>query len=178
MIGTEEIQYSDSAIFQGGPLPKYEAGWTNTVALFNGALSVSAQLLYTNGQTQVNDLMRRTAALSRALNDPTTPLATQAVWASILNPYVVNREYALTQTVSTLRFNSLSVRYLLPMVLASRLHASSAAISLQGSNLGLRSNYTGLDPNMNVLVNDLDGTRDIGGVPPPKTWRIEMSLSY
>jgi outer membrane receptor protein involved in Fe transport len=180
MISPDEIQLSDSAVFQGGKDPKYEAGWTNTVGLFNGTLLLSAQLTYTNGQAQVNDLMRRTWVLSRAMNDPTTPLATQAAWR-LIDTYTeaagVN-EYAITQTVSTLRFNSLSIRYLLPRVIVARLHAQSAALSLQGSNLGLRSNYTGLDPNLNVLVNELNGVRDAGTLPPPKTWRLEASLSY
>jgi hypothetical protein len=87
-------------------------------------------------------------------------------------------DYAITQTVSSLRLNGLNVRYQLPPALASRFKASSGAISLQGSNLRLWSNYSGLDPSMNALVNELDGSRDLGGVPKPRTWRFELNLAY
>jgi hypothetical protein len=178
VIDPSEIQYSDSLMFQGGPLPRYEATWQNTVTLFNGQVSASAQLTYKNRQTQVDDLMRRTAYTSLALNDPTTPLATQAVYSAMLLGPVDARNYAVTQTVSTLRFNSMSVSYLLPRSVMSRFRTTMARVSLQGNNLGIRSNYTGLDPNMNVLVNEIDGARDIGGLPVPRSWRLALDLTF
>jgi hypothetical protein len=178
VIDPSEIQYVDSARFQGGPQPRYTASLINSVMLFNGQITASATLSYTDRQTQVDELFRQSVTTSRAMNDPTTPLATQAIYSSIIGGGLTAGRYAVTQTVSTLRFNSMAVSYLLPRLVASRLRATTARINLQGDNLGVRSNYSGLDPNMNALVNELDGSRDIGSPPSPRTWRLSVDVIF
>ena len=60
--------------------------------------------------------------------------------------------YGVTQTVNTLRFNSLS-RWptTFPPNAAARLGARALSLALEGTNLGLHTNYKGKDPNVNAI---------------------------
>jgi hypothetical protein len=85
--------------------------------------------------------------------------------------------YGLIRDVSVLRFNRLSVGYYIPAVLAQRLGARALTVSLQGTNLGLKTNYTGLDPDVNSSVS-ANGVIDTGTLPQPRTWQVRVSASY
>jgi hypothetical protein len=51
-------------------------------------------------------------------------------------------------------------------------------LALQGSNLGLHTNYRGMDPNVNAFstVNAGDETADLGQIPEPRTWWLKLSV--
>ena len=51
-------------------------------------------------------------------------------------------------------------------------------LALQGSNLGLKSNYRGIDPSVNAFstVSVGDQTADKGEIPQPRTWWLKLSM--
>ena len=51
-------------------------------------------------------------------------------------------------------------------------------MALQGSNLGLHSNYRGIDPSVNAFstVSAGDQTADKGEIPQPRTWWLKISM--
>jgi len=49
------------------------------------------------------------------------------------------------------------------------------SVALLGSNLALRTNYHGLDPNVNAFVGD--GNLDTGVLPQPRTFSLSIRLS-
>jgi hypothetical protein len=107
------------------------------------------------------------------MTDPTAPLAAQAAAVSMSKS-----EYAAAQVVSTFRFNTLNVSYMLPQSITRRLRMSMGTISVQGSNLGLHSNYTGLDPNTNVMsTTETSGVADAGLLPAPRMWLVNFRFS-
>jgi hypothetical protein len=88
---------------------------------------------------------------------------------------------AVLQSVNTFRFNDLSINYVLPTVITQRFRVPTATVSLQGSNLGLHTNYRGKDPSVNVFATSPGGsfgdlTVDAGQVPQPRLWRLVLSL--
>lgn len=174
VIDATEIAVGDSLAYLGPPYPKYTAGIFNTVTLLNGRLSVSAGLQFTDGAAQVNQSYLVNRWLSPVLTESSTPLAQQA--AAIAMSQTV---YPLAQIVSTLRFDSFSLSYLLPPAFASRIRAQSVTLSLQGSNLGTHSNYSGIDPNVNVFsANEQAGVADAGVLPSPRTWRGGATVTF
>jgi hypothetical protein len=105
-------------------------------------------------------------------NDPSASAVEQARAASaVLTPY------AWFQQVSTTRLNAVSVSYTMPPRLARRLGAERLTLSLQGSNLGLWSNYRGLDPNVNGFVTG-NRLEDSGALPQPRTWQVHVRAVY
>jgi hypothetical protein len=170
-----EVLIGDTAIFVGATAPNYTATLHSTLSLFRGAVSIIAGLSYEDGMTQRNDVLRTLAPFSSGRNDPDATLAEQAKSSSAS---ALSTDFGRIQTVSTLRFNSLSVGYNLPSAMAQRLlRARSASLSLQGTNLGLKTNYSGLDPNVNRIVTG-NGVTDTGVLPQPRTWQLRVNARY
>jgi hypothetical protein len=48
---------------------------------------------------------------------------------------------------------------------------------VQGQNLGLRSNYRGLDPGVNGFPTG-NRVMDNGVLPQPRTWQVRVNASY
>jgi len=75
-----------------------------------------------------------------------------------------------------LRFRSLSIGYILPGSFARVFRAGQAMIALQGNNLGLRTGYRGMDPNVNAYASG-NISADYGQIPPPREWTVSFRLS-
>ena len=60
---------------------------------------------------------------------------------------------------------------------ARRLGASALSVALQGTNLGLHTNYRGKDPDVNAYTTG-NGVVDTGVLPQPRTWRLTLTARY
>ncbi|HXC25794.1 MAG TPA: TonB-dependent receptor plug domain-containing protein [Gemmatimonadaceae bacterium] len=194
IIEPSEVRLSDSSVYVGQPSPKYQFNMTTDIALLHGRLSVHATFAYMNGLTQ-NDLGALTSgAFVQLPNTPSTPLATQAAvveaecyqgtyFNGLLRSGCPSSSSASTliglyQTVNTFRFQDLSINFQVPRAVASWFRVPHMSLALQGSNLGLHSNYRGMDPNVNAFstVSAGDETADTGQIPEPRTWWLKLSL--
>lgn len=167
IIDSTEVILGDSAVYLGWEQPRYHASLFTTIGLFSNRVTVNAGFDYQDGATQFNQAGGE--AFLTAANDAHASPATQAaVAAAGVTPF------GLIQTVNTLRFNSLSVSVAMPAGAARAFGARSMFVTVQGSNLGLHTNYRGLDPNVNAFVGD--GNVDTGQFPQPRTWSLGVRL--
>jgi hypothetical protein len=173
VIDVNEVQFADSMVYMGAQDPKYTMSWNNTVSMLDGRFAVSAHLTYQTGATQINNQLLENQSLSRAANVVGTPLPEQAVYSAMRWS-----TFGATQTISILRLQSVSMNYRLPRIAVRSLRAQTAVLMLQGENLGVRSNYTGLDANVSAFASEVDGIGDLGFVPPPRTWLLKLNLTY
>ena len=192
IIEPNEFRVGDSAAFVGQADPKYQFNLNTGVTLLNGRLSINAGFAYQNGMTQNNLAALQNGTFLSILNQPNTSLATQAavVAAECANEASNNTaqisctgpgsSIGVYQTVNTFRFQSLSVNYMLPTTLTHWVHVPRMSVALQGSNLALHSNYRGKDPSVNAFstVSAGDETEDLGQIPEPRTWSINLRLEY
>jgi hypothetical protein len=171
IIGPSEVALADSMVYLGNSSPNYETNIHNTFTLFRN-VTINATIQYQNDMNQLNEGMRDTR-FSRAVNDPSTALSTQALYLVATCQYGSNscNTYALAQRISVLRFQSLSIGYVVPASLLKHVNIRrQLSLSLQGSNLGLITNYRGKDPNVNGSMGDL--VTDGGVLPMPRTWQL------
>jgi TonB-linked SusC/RagA family outer membrane protein len=173
VIESEEVLLGDTLVYMGATLPNYTADIHSTLSLLRGAVSVTAGLRYEDGLTQRNAVAERLAPFSRGFNDPNASFAEQAAVAGGFEM----TQYNQFQTVSTLRLNSLSIAYNVPGRLAQRVGARALTISAQGTNLGLRTNYRGLDPNVNARASG-NSVIDTGVLPQPRVWQVRINANY
>ena len=189
-----ELRTGDSAVYVGQQAPKFDLAVNTGLTLLNGRLSVNATVAYENGLTQFNDGAVNSGSFALLPNTPGTSLATQAaVLAAVGGGICVGSNFAgsvgtssctpmttigVIQTVNTLRFSDLSIRASLPTSVARLFRASTMSVALQGSNLGLHSNYRGKDPNVNAFstASSGDQTTDLGQIPQPRLWRLQFSV--
>ena len=187
IIEGNEVRLADSAIYIGQPTPNYQLNFASDMSFFNGRLSVHGVFAYVNGLTQTNSSIGRSGSGSLSLlpNTPGTTLADQAaVTASVpcqdlfcgflgADPSSIG----LVQTVNTFRFNILSVNYEVPPEFSRVLRVPRMSVALQGSNLGLHTNYRGKDPNVNAFsTNSSEQTIDNGQISEPRTWWLRFTL--
>jgi TonB-dependent SusC/RagA subfamily outer membrane receptor len=188
-IGPTEYTLADSSVFVGQNTPKYQMNFNTNITTFNGRLSVSATFAYQNGLSQNNLSAFVSNGVQVFGNKPGTSLGTQAAILAAQcgsegqDPHSAlfgcqHSDIGVIQTVNTFRFNDLSINYTLPHTLTHWLHVPRASIALQGSNLGLHTNYRGLDPDVNAFstVNGADQTADLGQIPEPRVWWIKLNV--
>jgi hypothetical protein len=177
IIETSEVLLGDTAVYLGTSEPDYTAGLQTTLSFFRGVLAVNAGLTYDDGFTQLNQAMMSSATW-RGNNDPSASAAEQAAAVSVsTSTGGTGTRYALMQTVSALRFNSLSVAYNIPRGVARRVGARALTVAVQGTNLWLRTNYRGKDPNVNAFGTG-NNVADSGVLPQPRMWQLRVSASY
>jgi TonB-linked SusC/RagA family outer membrane protein len=170
-IAPNEVLYGDSAVYLGSADPDYIGDLHTTVSLFRGTVAITASFSYQGGFTQVGPFSSL-RTVSRGFNDPSAPLGQQA--AAVSGQY---SDFLNAQTVSTIRFSSLSVAVNLPQTFAQRLGARSMAVAFQGTNLALFSNYRGLDPGVNSFGTG-NQVADAGTVPLPRSFQVRISATY
>lgn len=194
LIDPTEIRYGDDSVYVGQQTPKYKLDFATGVTLLDGHLSINAGFDYQNGMTQFPQLTGLNSAFLNSFDPRTTPLATQAAVIAAACKFGLNEgsgflsyecrdptmgsDIGMFQTISALRFNDLSVNYTLPTTVTRRFRVPHMAVVLQGSNLGLHTNYRGKDPNVNAFstVSGGDQTRDLGQIPQPRTWWLKLFM--
>jgi TonB-dependent SusC/RagA subfamily outer membrane receptor len=168
IIEPGEVRVGDSAVFIGSADPKYQLSFSTTLT-FLRRLSVNAGFDYQNGLTQVN----ANAPLLLDINNPRTP--PQSLQAAVAAYLGGETAYGLVQTVSVLRFNTLSVNYALPPSISRFFRVPSMSIALQGRNLALFTNYRGKDPAVNAYSSG-NLTADTGQLPPTRTYALHITM--
>ncbi len=164
LVSATEYALSDSALYLGSPDPRYAISSSHTITMM-GSLSITGELQYENGLTQ-----RRSESSSRISSkyDPKSSLAVQAI--------TLYSDLNKIQTVSVLRFQTLSIGYYVPKSVTSRLLRNrTMRVALYGKNLGLWTNYRGLDPNVNNSMSEIN--EDNGVVPTPRVWQLSIGIN-
>jgi hypothetical protein len=187
LINQGEVRVGDSSVYVGQQDPKYLMTVNSGVTLV-GRLRIDASFAYRNGINQFNaglgshDGVR---GFDLTPNAPGTTLATQAAVEALSGNYFVSgnggvesTQIGLMQTVNELRWQSVSVSYVLPMRVAKVLRVPHTSVAVQGSNLWLHSNYRGKDPSVNAFSSGAKGdqVQDSGQLPQPRTWWLKFSL--
>ncbi len=179
-----EVQLGTDPVYLGAPYPKFVSSLQSTLTVLRD-ISIGATFNYQHGLTQKNEgaSVGKNGILNRrAFNDPTTPLATQAYLAVAIDCRgrsgfeTTCSNIGMIQTVSTVRFVALSVGYMLPRALTERaIRGRSIWIGVQGTNLGLWTNYSGKDPDVNASMSEV--ARDAGILPTARVWQFTMRVN-
>lgn len=174
-VQTGEIRLADSVRYIGGPDPDYRVAMSTNIGLFNHRVTFAATFDYQDGMTQLYGVGQ---GIRNAAAKPGASLFSQALYNLTLyaTPDRTTTNYYQYQTVNTLRLNSMSLNYILPVRVARVFHGSTMSVALQGSNVYLRTNYRGKDPNVNALTTG-NAVQDLGQLPQPRTWQVRVSLS-
>ncbi len=181
-ISAGDYTLADSAIYMGLQSPDFEMPFRTSISLLRGLLTLNGDFNYKSGLTQSN--LGGGALLGNIYDNPMSTPGQQA-YALAAACYLTNggggacedlgTDYGFIQKISSLRFNSISVGYNVPREYLKQFPISSLSLSLQGSNIGLWTNYRGKDPDVNGnLIGD--ATVDSGQLPMPRTWNLMMRI--
>jgi len=172
-----EVQVGDTAVYMGASEPNYEANLFTTLSLLRGALTLSAGFAYQDGFTQINytlgnGVVSNGVIFTKDVSDPSSLFGQQAA-VDVGN----QTSYGLLQTVNTLRLNTIAITFNARPSLAQRLGTKALSIALQGSNVGLWTNYAGKDPSVNAYASG-NAVADTGVLPIPRSWFLSVHATY
>ena len=169
LIEPSEVRVGDSAVYVGAQMPNYELTVSTDLRFFNDRLTINTSIDYQNGLTQ-----NRTNGDQYPLSNPNLSSGEQAALSALSEGTGIG----LLQTVNTLRWQTLSIGYLVPPKFARFFRVPTLSVSLIGSNLGLHTNYRGKDPNANAFTNG-NSTQDNGNVlPQPHVWNLRVTIGH
>jgi hypothetical protein len=177
IITLNELTFSDTAVYQGATFPTRELAFTPSIELLNHKLRISSQIDSKWGFKKFNNTLRhqcQNGVTCRGRYDVSAPLEMQAA------------ALATTQAVYTgmfedgafTRWREVSVSYEMPQAWASLVRAQRWSVIFTGRNLGVKTNYTGVDPEAAQSNSDQRGNEEYFSTPPLRTFMLRMNFTF
>jgi len=194
--GDGNINSSDVTVL-GNPHPDFQLGTQLNLTYKN--FDFNTFLFWNQGNELYNytkwytDMRGFVGGVSdRVLNDSWTPQNMDAklpiVQAGVnsYNNYVSGQSNSYyIEDGSYLRVKTLQLGYTLPKSIASKLSMSSARLYIQGQNVFTFTKYTGADPDLALINNNVDNQAsdlfigvDRSGFPNPKQFIFGLNVSF
>jgi len=184
VLQISEVQVDDSVTFIGVTNPTDLLTFTPVLSLFNGTIRLTSMFVYKGNFIQTNfSELNKCASFGacKARNDPTVSVAEQVPYAGFAGSTLTYAGYAEDGTFT--RWAEASVVWDATRQLKRFLGNRSATVTLSGRNLGLWTDYSGLDPEVTAnpdLTGNFGTVWDLGYDNPvsplPKYFILRLSL--
>jgi TonB-linked SusC/RagA family outer membrane protein len=178
ILALSEMSFSDSSRFIGATYPTRELAFSPTVELFNRKLRLYGQVDSKWGFRKFNNTKRHMCqggASCRGLYDKSAPLDEQAAALAVNQANVF---VGMFEKGDFTRFREASVAYELPGTLARRARAERLTLILTGRNLGVLTNYTGVDPESAQSNSDERGNEEFFATPPLRYITLRLNANF
>jgi TonB-dependent starch-binding outer membrane protein SusC len=175
-ISQSEVQVGET-VYLGTPFATTDITFSPTLGLFNDALVIRGLLNYKGGQKLYNNTgaWRNGNSNTQELNDPNASLEGQAR-AVASKFFGTNAGYI--EDASFWRLREVSLTYNLPLAFSKKIGFSRTSLTLSGQNLGVWTDYTGLDPEISSTGQSNFVTQEFLSQPPIRSWKIRLNLSF
>ncbi len=177
VIQADEITYADEAAYVGTPFPKREMGLNTNVTLFDW-IRIGAQVDYRGGHKLYNSTeeFRCQFGTCRGINDPNAPLWEQARAQALLTGG--GNVYGYMEDADFIRLRELSLTLTAPRSWADRMRARAVSFTIAGQNLGLWTDYSGADPEINGAGQSNYNRFDFLSQPPVRTITGRVQITF
>ncbi len=175
-IGQNEVQIGET-VYLGTPFATTDFTFSPTLGFFSNAIVLKALLNYKGGQKLYNNTgaWRNGNSNTQELNDPNASLAGQAR-AVASKFFGTNAGYI--EDASFWRLREVSLSYNAPIDFVNKIGFSRMSLTLSGQNLGLWTDYSGLDPEISSTGQSNFTTQEFLSQPPIRSWRVRLNLSF
>jgi hypothetical protein len=177
LIGRNEVTVGNEAVYLGSPFGDTDVTFTGTSGLFGDRIVVSALLNYRGGRKLYNNTnaWRNGNNNTEALNDPNASLENQA--RAVASKFF-GTEAGYIEDASFWRLREVSLTYNAPLKWLDALGVSDLSLTLSGANLGLWTDYSGLDPEISSRGQANFIIDDFMTQPPVRTWKARLNISF
>lgn len=177
LIGRNEVQVGDEAVFLGSPFGDTDISITGTVGVFGDMFVARALMNYRGGRSLYNntEAWRNGNNSTQALNDPNASLENQA--RAVASKFF-GTEAGYIEDASFWRLREVSLTYNAPQKWIGSLGVSRMSITLSGANLGLWTDYTGLDPEISSRGQTNFIVDDFLTQPPVRSWKARLNITF
>ena len=180
IIALSELNVSNDTVFAGYPQPRNELTVFSGFDLFNRKVRIQANMDYKGGYKLYNNTERircDTRINCRGNVDPTAPLWEQAR-AVAARQHASRTVYGFIEDASFFRFREVSATWTMPDRWARAIKAQRAALTIGGRNLGVITDYTGIDPESGYFTTLSGNQNDFQTAPPPSYFTFRLNLTF
>jgi TonB-linked SusC/RagA family outer membrane protein len=180
MLAVAEAKLGDFR-YIGPSFPTREIAVSPSLDLFKRKLRIQAQVDHKGGMQKLYNTRRHMCDGGNScegLNDPDAPLDFQAAALGIKGIGGVTTLRGFYYDGAFTRLREASVSYELPMSWAQRVRASRVNLIATGRNLGVWTNYPGIDPEATVGNTDTRGNEEFFSTPPMRYFTLRANLSF
>ncbi len=164
-------------VYLGHPSPSLEGSFNSTVTLYD-RLRIRGLVDFQRGQSKyLTDRWNRCAWRQNCeINayperfDPRAVVAAQNGGWNEFDWWIQRSDFA--------RLREVSIEYTMPGTWLSRVGAAAGTISIGGRNLGVWTDYPGLDPETMDITNSVTEPNDQSILPPLRQFMFTVHLSY
>lgn len=172
-----EVVLTDTAVYGGNPLGRSELAISPSLTLFK-RLNIRALFDHRGGVTLNNSTeffrCSTSGTICEAIETKTASLLEQA--KAIATRMGTRGSYF--EDASFWKLRELAFTITLPQTFANSLRASNASITIAGRNLKTWTDYTGIDPELNVSSASNFNTADFLTQPPVRYWVGRLNLTF
>lgn len=175
-ISESEVQVGET-VYLGTPFATTDITFSPSVGLFNNSLVFRGLMNYKGGHKLYNNTAawRNGNSNTQELNDPNASLAGQA--RAVASKFLgTNAGYI--EDASFWRLREVSLTYNAPKKFLSSIGFSRASLTLSGQNLGIWTDYSGLDPEISSTGQSNFATEEFLSQPPTRLWKVRLNLSF
>ena len=178
ILSLDELTFSDSSTFIGPSFPTKEAAFSPTFEFFGRKLRISGLVDGKFGYKKFNNTLRHQCqggASCQGLYDADAPFDIQAK-ALAANQKGVFAGFF--EDGDFVRFREASVSYELPTNWANAVRAQRWTVILTGRNLGVSTNYTGVDPEAAQSSTDSRGNEEYFATAPNRYFTLRFNFNF
>jgi TonB-dependent SusC/RagA subfamily outer membrane receptor len=168
---------TDTTVFLGYPIPRYEVSWLNSCDLFNGRVRLSGLWDYRGGHKKDNltEAFRCGFNICRGLNDASVSLEDQAAAQTRRSPVSTSAGYLEPGWFIKLR--EVSATFTAPQSWANAVRLDRLSLTLTGRNLATITDYKGSDPEVEGFVGTF-GSRDFLTQPQVRYFVARLNVGF
>ena len=173
----DDVTYGDTAQFLGSSVPQTLLSFQPAVTLFKVA-RLGVLLDYRGGYKQYNsseDFRCGIVGRCRGVNDATASIDEQAAGFAAYNDGVYS---GYIEDADFTRLREVNLTLTAPPALAARVRASGLSLTLAGYNLGLWTDYTGVDPEVNASAQTNYVQSDFLSQAPIRRYSARVNLTF
>ncbi len=165
--------------FIGYSQPRGEASLFTGVELFGRKLRIQGNLDSKFGSYQLNGTDRircESRRNCREAVDPTAPLWMQARATAIRTSSTYQTGFV--EKIDFLRFREVSATYTMPDRWAQLVGAQRATVTFGARNLGIITDYSGMDPETGFFSGNTGIQSDFQSGPPPRYFTFRLNVTF
>ena len=177
IIGYDEVQVGDTAVYLGSSTPTREFSFTPRLTIMRYIIA-SALFDYRGGMKLYNgteDFRCGVFVNCRAMNDPKTPLAEQA---RAVADYEYGTVAGYIENASFTKLREVSVELRAPDHWVRGFGVNGLSLTLAGRNLATWTGYTGLDPETNFIGADNFRQAEFLSQPPVRYYTARVNVNF
>jgi TonB-linked SusC/RagA family outer membrane protein len=175
-IAQDEVTVGET-VYLGAPFATTELSFMPALRFFNDQIVLTGLLSYRGGQRLYNNTgaWRNGNSNTDELNDPNASLASQAR-AVASKFYGTNAGYI--EDASFWRIREISLTFNAPQKWMRSAALSRMSLTISGQNLGLWTQYSGLDPEISAAGQSNFVSQEFLSQPPIRMWKARLNLSF